>query len=107
MMNDPTVLEASRVLAERLLQDDSQQEQKVQLAFLKIVGRKADAKEVSLLLDNYQSQLQVHQQDKIAAAALLDVGKYPIDETLDRTEMAALMQVIQIIYNLEETITKS
>src|SRR5690606_19810920 len=103
----PTVLEASRVLASRLLSEASSQEQKVQLAFRKIVGRKADTKEMNLLMDYYTGQLQVHQQYSVAAAELLDVGEYPVDETLDQTELATLMQVIQIIYNLEETITKS
>jgi len=107
MMNDPTVLEASRVLAAMLLRDDSPEEQKVQLAFRRIVGREADALEVSLLLDYYQSQRLMHQQDKITAGKLLEVGEFPVNETVDPVEMAALMQVIQIIYNLEETITKS
>jgi hypothetical protein len=107
MMNDPTVLEASRVLASRLLTEASSQEQKVQLAFRTIVGRKADTHEMNLLLEYYKSQLQVHRQDHIAAAVLLEVGEYPMDEALDITELAALMQVIQIIFNLEETITKS
>src|SRR5690606_29383011 len=102
-----TVLEASRVLAARLLRDDSPEEQKVQLAFRRIVGREADALEVSLLLDYYQSQRLMHQQDKITAGKLLEVGEFPVNETVDPVEMAALMQVIQIIYNLEETITKS
>lgn len=107
MMNDPTVLEASRVLAAKLLYENSPEEEKILKAYRLIVGRKADEKEMSILKDYYEGQLQVFRNNGITAEKLLDVGEYPGDENLDKIQQASLMQVIQIIYNLEETITKS
>jgi len=56
MMNDPTVLEASKVLAGRLLQDDSSMEDKIQKAFRLIAGRKADEKEIGVLTSYFESR---------------------------------------------------
>src|SRR5690606_23618018 len=53
MMNDPMVLEASRVLAARLLKDGGQVEQNIQNAFRRIIGRQPDQKEITVLVGQY------------------------------------------------------
>lgn len=105
MMNDPTVLEAARVLAATLLKENSGQEEKIEKAFRKIVSRKPAAKEVKILEDYYTSQLL--SIDEISAAKMLAVGEYPLDESIDKKKLAAFMRVIATIYNMEETITKT
>jgi hypothetical protein len=45
--------------------------------------------------------------DKKTAAKVLNVGEYPIPENLDKVTLAALMKVVDTIYNLEEAITKT
>ena len=107
MMNDPTVLEAAKVLAAKLLRESSSGEQKIQKAFRLIVGRKADAKEAAILAAYYQEQLQVLRRDAAAARKLLALGQYPVQGPQDVPRWAAFMQVVQMMYNLEETITKS
>lgn len=107
MMNDPTVLEASKVLAAKLLQEGSSQKGIIQKAFRLIVGRKADQKELAILEAYYEEQLQVLKQDLPTAKKLLEVGEYPVEAGKDESKLAAFMQVVQTIYNLEETITKS
>jgi hypothetical protein len=37
----------------------------------------------------------------------LKVGEYPVNDKADKTESAALMKVIEMIYNLEESIYKN
>lgn len=106
MMNDPTVLEASRVLADRLLQENGTSESKISKAFRKIVCRKPKDKEIKLLASYYADQLKVFKQ-KSNADKVLAVGEYPISAKANKTELAAMMGVIAAIYNLEETITKS
>ncbi len=107
MMNDPTVLEASRVLAANLVEENSSMEEKINKAFRLIVGRMTDSKELTILDQYYHSQFQFFQHDKATAKKLLDVGAHPINEDLDKSQLTAMMQVIQLIYNLEEAITKS
>ena len=105
MMNDPTVLEASRVLAAKLLQEKSSTQDKIIKAFRLIVSRKPSEKEVSILTAYYDKELK--KITKPSAEKLLAVGEYPIPPQLDKTQLAALMRIVNTIYNLEEAITKS
>src|SRR6185369_12695982 len=57
MMNDPTLLEASRVLAARLLAETGNPEDKIRKAFRLIVCRKPAAAELKLLTDYYGRQV--------------------------------------------------
>ncbi|RCH53661.1 hypothetical protein DJ568_16630 [Mucilaginibacter hurinus] len=105
MMNDPTVLEAARVLAGKLQQEKSAEQDKINKAFRLIVCRKPGDKESALLADLYKWRLETLTQQK--ASKLLAVGEYPLPKNADKIKLAALMQVIVNMYNLEETITKS
>ena len=42
-----------------------------------------------------------------AAKKFIDAGEYPLNENLDPVRQAALMAAIHLLYNLEETITKT
>ncbi|AEI51831.1 PSD1 and planctomycete cytochrome C domain-containing protein [Runella slithyformis] len=105
MMNDPTVLEASRVLAAKLLQEKSTAEDKITKAFRLIVSRRPGKKEVTILSSYYEKELK--KITKQSAEKLLAVGEYPIPAQVDKVQLAALMRIVNTIYNLEETITKS
>ncbi|MBN7810604.1 PSD1 domain-containing protein [Algoriphagus sp. H41] len=106
MMNDPMVLEASRVLATKLSQRYSGEEAIAQ-AFKRIVCREMKSEEQDLLEGYYETVLAEFQSDPESAKKALDVGEYPMDDEAISPENAALMQVIVSMYNLEETITKS
>jgi hypothetical protein len=107
MMNDPTVLEASRVLSQKLLEEKSSIDEKITKAFHRIVCRMPDKREAGILKSYYDEQLQQFKQKKLDAAATIKAGEYPMDNKLDANTTAALMKVINTIYNMEETITKS
>ena len=105
MMNDPMVLEASRVLAAKLLEEESDVNAKISKAFRLIVCRHPEEREMELLGEYFETE-----RSKLtpqSAAALLDVGEYPQSTRTDPVQTAALMLVVDAIYNLEETITKS
>lgn len=106
MMNDPSVLEASRVLAQNLLSESSAVPAKINTAFRRIICRKPTEKEQKLLQEYYAEQLQSFQQKKLDAATTLNVGEYPLSEQADRNQLAAMMKVVNTIYNLEEAIVK-
>ncbi|HYJ38891.1 MAG TPA: PSD1 and planctomycete cytochrome C domain-containing protein [Chitinophagaceae bacterium] len=107
MMNDPTVLEAARVLAARLLAENNSIDEKIVEAFRVIVSRKPTAKEAAILKSYFEEQLNTFKSRKEEAGKLLEVGEYPLPAKVDKVMMAAMMQVVATIYNLEETITKS
>ncbi|MDO3625421.1 PSD1 and planctomycete cytochrome C domain-containing protein [Mucilaginibacter sp. BT774] len=105
MMNDPTMLESARVLAQKMLQDNSQPKDKIYTAFRRIICRKPTDKEMSILTSYYQDQLKsINKKD---ADKLLAVGEYPMPANMDKIKLAAMMKVIDTIYNLEEAITKT
>ena len=105
MMNDPTVLEASRVLAAKLYKKNADIKASITSAFRLIVCRKPHEDEIQILL-NYYAQ-QANSIDVPSAKKMLSVGEYPQEENIDKKKLAALMLVISTIYNLEETITKT
>ncbi len=105
MMNDPAVLEASRVLAASLLLENSDTREKITKAFRIIICRKPSEKEITVLNNSFEEELKT--LTKQTAGELLDVGEFPIPENVDRVMLAAMMQVVNTIYNLEEAITKS
>ncbi len=107
MMNDPMVLEASRVFAETLLKDDPNGERKVHLAFRKIVGREPEVREMEILRLQYNDLLTSFKMAPEKAKKMLEVGEHPHLDNDFPEVTAALMQVISLIYNLEETITRS
>ena len=83
MMNDPTVWEASRVFAQRLLEEQSSTDDKLTKAFRLIVCCKPEEKEMAILQSYYNEQLQLFQQKKLDAKQTLKVGEYPSDQSLD------------------------
>lgn len=107
MLNDPTVLEASRVLASRLMQKDNNTTSNITQAFRLIVCRTPQKQEVALLQKYYEQQQQLYKQQPGNAVKLLKHGEYPMAEHLDNASWAAMMQVITTIYNMEETLSKT
>lgn len=108
MLNDPHVLEASRVLAERLLLDDNTSvEQKIATAFRSVVCRPITEEESKILLDGFQTEKSNFEADPQRTTAFLDIGEAPRLGYDNEIELAALMQTIHTIYNLEEAITKT
>ncbi|MEO6284333.1 MAG: PSD1 and planctomycete cytochrome C domain-containing protein [Dyadobacter sp.] len=107
MLNDPTVLEASRVLAERLVIKSTDVETNIKTSFQRIVCRQPTDKEMKLLTDYYNSELSMFSKDRKHALKVLNVGEYPHETKTNEVQAAALMRVINALYNMEETITKS
>lgn len=105
MMNDPTVLEASRVLAAKLFKENADVKEAITRAFRLIVCRKPHENEIQILFKYYSQQAS--SIDALSAKKMLSVGESPQEENLDKKKLAALMRVISTIYNLEETITKT
>ena len=107
MMNDPTVLEASRVLAQKLIAKGGDAQGQIRNAFQRILCRTPNAEEEKILTNYYAVQLQSFKSGKLDAIKTLSVGNYPLNNELDRNQSAALMKVISAIYNIEEAIVKT
>ncbi|MEO6930841.1 MAG: DUF1553 domain-containing protein, partial [Chitinophagaceae bacterium] len=107
MMNDPTVLEASAVLAYRLLNEPGDQQKQVAEAFRRIISRQAKTDEIKTLMEYYLERIEFFKNNQKLAAKTIHVGDYKIPGGTPEFQIAALMQTIQVIYNLDEAITKT
>lgn len=106
MLNDPMVLEASRVLAERMVVKSTDIDANIRTSFQRIVCRQPTEKEMRLLTEYYKSEASMFSKDKKHAFKVLNVGEYPHEPKANEVQAAALMRVINALYNMEETITK-
>jgi hypothetical protein len=107
MMNDPVVLEASRVFAQRLVSANTDVEKSIRKAMLRILCREPSKDELNVLLKYYNDQVNYFRVNKHNAEKTISVGEYPKDPQKDVVQVASLMRVINTIYNLEEAIVKS
>jgi hypothetical protein len=107
MLNDPTVLEASRVLALKLAGESTSEKDKIAKAFRLILCRKPTEKEIGTLERYYEDGWSGFRSKRLDAVKTINVGEYPVNRDVDADKSAALTRVINAIYNLEETITKT
>lgn len=107
MMNDPHVLEGARVLAEKLMAEPGDVTNKITTAFQLILCRVPDAEELQVLEEHFREESEQFAADPAAAAAILRAGEYPQATVENVTTLAALMQVVHTIYNLEEALVKT
>jgi hypothetical protein len=106
LLNDPTYLEASRKLAERVMHKTATSPERLALGWRLALARTPTAAEQAILLDMYRESLDKFQADPAAAAKLLAVGSSPRDVALNQAELAAWTTVMNVVLNLDETITK-
>jgi hypothetical protein len=106
LLNDPTYIEASRKLAERLLHRTGSDADRVAWAFRLATARIPSAQEKAILLRVLEQQRAHYKANRQAAEQLLATGEAPRDLTLDAAELAAWTLLSSTILNLDETVTK-
>jgi hypothetical protein len=105
LQNDVQMLEAARVLAENTITDTKDAQDWVTTVFQRILVRNPKAEEQKVLEEYYGDALDQFLNDRDNAEKLLAQGEYERQDT-DPAKTAALMLTAQVIYNLDETITK-
>jgi hypothetical protein len=106
VLNDPLVLESARVFAERLMQQSSSPEEKITLAFRSIVCRNPKDAELNKLVEYYKDEVAAYTAAPAEAKKFIKAGEYPHAEIQDVVSLAALMQVVHTLFNMDESITK-
>ncbi|MEN8785192.1 MAG: DUF1553 domain-containing protein [Akkermansiaceae bacterium] len=107
-LNDPQFLEAARAFAQRLLRSDkSSIGGRIDLAYRFATARPASGREVEILTNLYQENLNRFKSAPETATEFLKAGESPRDESLDASELAAWMVVAQTIMNLDESLTRN
>jgi hypothetical protein len=106
LLNDPTYVEASRKLAERIMNRSGSDAERVAWAFRLATARFPTAAEHTVLLRVLAEQRAHYQSRREAAEQLLSNGEAPRDVTLEPAELAAWTMVSSVLLNLDETVTK-
>jgi hypothetical protein len=105
LLNDPTYVEAARVLAGRAIARGADPQSRVRYLFREATLRSPTAVELQLLLDLAQRRLAHYRQKPSEAAKLVAVGTSR-PPNVEATDLAAWTIVASTILNLDETVTK-
>ncbi|MFM8275236.1 MAG: DUF1553 domain-containing protein, partial [Gemmata sp.] len=106
LLNDPTFVEASRALAQRVMGEEATPAKRLALAFKHLAARAPSDAEAKVLLGAFERQLATYRKNPEAAAKLLQVGASKADAKLDAAELAAYATVCGLVMNLDEAVTK-
>jgi len=108
LLNDPTYVEAARVLAARILAEcPGSDEERLAWAWRQVLQRPPRQEEVATVLPLVREHLAHYRGQPAAADALLGTGLAPPPAGMDRAELAAWTHLARILLNLHETITRS
>ena len=108
-LNDLTYVEAGRALAENVLasaSNDVSSEELLTDAFRAILGRPPEDSELSVLAERLERLEGQFQQSPDEAEKFLSVGDSTWNRQLDTVRLAALAACVNVMLNLDETLTK-
>ena len=106
-LNDITYVEASRALAQRVLEKAGPESaDRAALAFRIATCRRPDAAELKILLGRLEILKKQYSDSPGEAVKLLSVGDSPRNAKLDAIEHAAYAGLCSLILNLDEALTK-
>jgi hypothetical protein len=107
LMNDVTYVEASRLLAERMmLEADAAPGSRIALAFQCVLGRTPRLSELEILSAGYERHLAYYRSHMADADKLTKQGEFARNPKLDVSELAACTTIAGLILNLDETVSR-
>lgn len=106
LMNDPTYVEAARILAERTLKHHGTDAKRIEIAFRSATSRSPRQFEQKILITLLDQQRSLFKNNPEAALKLIKVGETPVEQSLSPQELAAWTMVTSTIFNMDETVTK-
>ena len=104
LMNDPQHVEAARALAARVLGDHEAVDARLDALLRRVLSRPARPEETAVLRAAVAQEKSGFQADPAAARALCEVGRSPLDPTLDPIELATWTTIASTVLCLDEAI---
>ena len=105
-LNDPTWIEASRFLAEKIMLETKETSDRLETAFRHVTAQTPSVAKLSVLERAYDEQLAIFKQNPKEADKLLAIGEKKRNLKLPAHEHAALTQVCLGILNLDQSLTR-
>lgn len=107
LLNDPTYVEAARLLATRVLQQDlTEDEERLQAMYELTLQRSPREEESQLLMEQLRTDRQIYEANPEAANQLASVGLTPSTGDVPVVELASWTNIARSLLNLHETITR-
>jgi hypothetical protein len=107
LLNDPSYVEAARVLAERAsMVTGGGLEGQLRWAHRRVLSREPEPRVLSILKDLYKKHLSEYAAQSGAATRILKIGNKPSNPKTRPIHVAALTSVCRTLLNLHETITR-
>ncbi|WP_339755242.1 DUF1553 domain-containing protein [Algoriphagus aquimarinus] len=105
LMNDPTFVEASKVLGEKMLAYP-EISMAIEATFRRLSGRKPNSKELEILLELRENEYRKFKSDPPKLKGWLAAGEYQIRPDLDIYQVAANAVTASAILNSDAFLTK-
>ncbi len=106
LLNDPTYVEAARVLAAHLIQEQADDTARVESLYRRAVARPPNAGERDSLMKFLTKQRAHFATNLPDAGRLVRIGLAPTPVDIPPEELAAWTQTVRAVLNLHETITR-
>ncbi len=104
-LNDPTFVEAAKVMGEKISQSDNQ-EKAITEAYRKLTGLTPSQQELGLLKKLHDNELKKFREDISKAKGWLQAGQYQVNKNNDPAQVAAGAVVASVILNSDATLMK-
>ncbi len=108
LMNDPTYVEASRKLAEKVIREGGPSVgSKIDWLYEAVLCRPAEASEIKVLSDLATARAKFYEEHEDAARSLLKVGESPADPRLAPRDIATWTAIASTVLNTDEAINRN
>ena len=108
LLNDPQIIEGCRALAEKVWEmSHGDIAKSINTGFRILTSRMPSDRELKILLQQYQDELQYFSNDHNRAIAYLDIGHRPKASSIPLIELAALARVANTMMNTTEAYYKN
>ncbi|MEC3908511.1 DUF1553 domain-containing protein [Tamlana sp. 2201CG12-4] len=105
LLNDPTFVEAARVLGKKMVEYDTLSEG-ISATYRKLTGRHIKPNELEILSELQKSEFEKFKNNKAKAQGWISIGEHKIDPDDDMALVAANAVVASTIINSDAFITK-
>ena len=106
LLNDVQMVEAAKLLGQRMQQQPGKLEERLAWAFRSVTGRAILSKETAVLVKLWEEQRSLFAKDQSAVQKLLATGETKVDPKLAADELAASTIVALALLNHDEAVQR-
>lgn len=106
LLNDPSFVEAARILAQTIWHSSKDDNQRIRFTFNRVLARNPKPAELDAMKNMIAMQRSHYADKSKEAEKLTSVGLASYDDRIDKRELAAWMQLMRVVLNLHETVTR-